>query len=229
MRKYAFVLILSILLVFGCGKKDNSTFQKEFQDKPTTEQDTSKSESDEKEGKYLDKAITLTEKELRGEVVEGEYHITGYVSDARHVIVPDKVQDVPVTRVGGFVFAGTPIESVVFPDTVEIIGESQFNSCNELRTVVFGNGLKEIGTLSFAECANLEKVVFPDGLIKIDGMCFGNCSNLKEIFVPSSVIDFGEGIPLILTDTCPDAVIITPAGSPAEAVCKENDIPVRTE
>ena len=61
MRKYAFVLILSILLVFGCGKKDNSTFQKEFQDKPTTEQDTSKSESDEKEGKYLDKAITLTE------------------------------------------------------------------------------------------------------------------------------------------------------------------------
>lgn len=235
MKRLFLMLTVISLLVFGCGKKEDvntQTVPKEpnsaAQETNESKEDTVKPEKDEKEP-FGSEAVTLTENELRGEIIDGEYHVTAYLSDAKNVIVPDHIKDAPVTVIGEYVFGGSPIESIVFPDTVKIIGRSQFNSCSELTSVTFGAGLKEIGKLCFVECPGLEEIVFPEGLEKIDGCCFSSCSNLKEIYVPSSVNDFGEGKPLLLKTTCPNAVILTPSGSPAEAVCKENDIPVRNE
>ena len=57
------------------------------------------------------------------------------------------------------------------------------------------------------------------------GLAFSSCDSLTEVIVPASVTTLPAGI--IATGSCPNAVIVTPAGSAVEADCIEYDVPYR--
>jgi len=224
------VLILAAMIA-GCGKAPADAGSSEAATADATDLQEKEREKIQDTGDNAGSGepVLLDETMIFGEEGEDGWLITGYASDAKNIIVPEKMNDIPVTAVGEYVFAGNPIETIVFPDSVTSIGRAQFNNCCELRNVQFGAGLQEIGDLCFAMCPELETVVFPEGMKKIDGPCFNSCDSLREIYIPASVEEFGEGIPILIRKTCPNAIVVTPAGSAAEKICRENDIPVRNE
>lgn len=103
------------------------------------------------------------------------------------VVLPVQIEGIPVTRVAAYAFsarkdeedtevleyqtedslateddgkllAGLAVEEVVFPDTVEAIGNYIFYGCKVLRRVEFSDTLMDIGSGAFTGCDRLEKL-----------------------------------------------------------------------
>ena len=168
-----------------------------------------------------------TENDFDGEVVDGGFVLKRCNSDAKEIVVPETIQGAPVVRIGKNAFAQLHCESVVLPSSVTEIDDEAFFECSELKNVELGNGLRRMGKVVFIYCRNLESVRFPESLVKIEGVLFHECDALSEVYIPASVTDIPEGIAFV--ETCPNLVIVTPAGSVAEQVAKEAGIPVRNE
>lgn len=62
------------------------------------------------------------------------------------------IEDFPVVDIGATAFANTDVVSVVFPDSVEIIGDSCFYSCKSLQNVVLSKNLTNIPSDMFWYC-----------------------------------------------------------------------------
>ncbi len=97
--------------------------------------------------------------------------------------------------------------------------------CENLKTVEFGTGLKGIGMLAFNFCAKLETIAFPEGMESLGSCVFLGCNELGEVSIPGTVTMFDQVI--ANAATCPNMVIVTPAGSAAEAQAELDGIPVK--
>ena len=92
-----------------------------------------------------------------------------------------------ITKIGKEAFAnehpgegGHFLRVVVFPSSVEEIGEMAFAGCSSLTTVVFANGLRRIGDRAFLDCTSLVQLDFPETLESIDNS-FVNCAALRRV------------------------------------------------
>lgn len=79
--------------------------------------------------------------------------------------------------------------TVVFPSSLEYIGEQAFWQCSHLENVVFAqnSSLNHIDRFAFRECRNLKSPVFPDSLRRIDYASFLECSSMETVNIPSGV------------------------------------------
>lgn len=135
-----------------------------------------------------------------------------------------------VTRVPAWMFAsasmpegnghtGYPycyITKVVFPDSMETIGEYAFRNCQNLgevdlgpgvttieacafqscismESLTAGDGLAFIGDYAFIDCTGLETITWGAGLDSIGYRAFWNCSSLKELELPNPMTTLGTG------------------------------------
>jgi hypothetical protein len=147
----------------------------------------------------------------------GEATITGYSPDGDYwlVIVPDKVEGVPVTSIGGLAFLGASnmthivlpdsissigkgafwecwqLESIVIPAGVTSIENSTFNNCHSLSSVTLPAGVTSIGNDAFAYCSGLTSITLPIGLTSIEANAFLSCRGLTSITLPASVTSIG--------------------------------------
>lgn len=122
-----------------------------------------------------------------------------------------------VVRIRKHAFSHTKIKKVIFPDTLQMIGDEAFYGCAELKEIDFGHGItrigengnqsmfsgcafkkitfppqiKEIGMRAFSLCYELEEVIFNEGLEVIQKEAFQNCPNLLEINLPASIKKVG--------------------------------------
>ncbi|MER2107208.1 MAG: leucine-rich repeat domain-containing protein [Solibacillus sp.] len=117
-----------------------------------------------------------------------EVHITGAVDIKNHIVIPAKIEGLPVTEIGDQAFLfdrsdyasdGTYnpsempgysdlfIQSVQLPTTLKRIGKEAFLS-HHLRKVTLPNGLKEIGYGAFAD-NHLTAITIPKSVEKIGG------------------------------------------------------------
>lgn len=113
------------------------------------------------------------------------------------------------------------LTTLIFPDTVEVIGGYTFNGAEKLEHVDLPPNLREIeigafmetklkklnlpqsvtkiGADAFAGCGSLKRVVLPEGLKKINEGTFQDCSKLTTVRIPDSVVSIGKqafaGIP----------------------------------
>ena len=63
-------------------------------------------------------------------------------------------------------------------DAISYIPAQTFYSCSSLETVVFLNDLERIGNLAFAYCTSLEKIELPDSVNSIADNAFYGCDGL---------------------------------------------------
>ena len=93
---------------------------------------------------------------------------------------------------GGFCDSG--IKRIVIPKSVEIIQDSTFYKCKNLKEVAFeeGSKLKIIQAGTFYGCANLTNINLPEGLARIIRCAFCYCKSLKEIRLPNQLEEIGS-------------------------------------
>ncbi len=156
---------------------------------------------------------------------DGMFSITDVISDADEIIVPDNINGVTVGKIKKEAFAELNCKKIVIPDSVISIGKCAFINCVNLESIELGSGVTSVGSMAFQSCLKLKKVSFAEGLTTIKGTLFYDCGALEEAYIPASATDIEAG--LANSETCPNLVIVTPAGSRAEEVAKSQGVPVR--
>lgn len=84
------------------------------------------------------------------------------------------------------------LETVTFPDSVQIIGGSAFRNCPRLASVELPAGLEQMYDCVFEYCPVLKTVKFNSSISETYGFVFANCPSLERIDLPSGLTFIGN-------------------------------------
>ena len=108
------------------------------------------------------------------------------------------------------------LNSVVIPESVEVVGEWAFYDCQGLEELRLGSGVQRIEKGAFCNCRSLKSVDVPDSVEIVGKDAFSDCQGLEELRL-------GTGIKEIEKDAFdPQVTLVVDAGSYAEQWCREN-------
>ena len=79
-------------------------------------------------------------------------------------------------------------------NSLPIISESAFYSCDKLTSIQFGSAVKEIGHSAFANCYALEEITLPHELSVLGERAFRYCDKLKKIQLFDQLTQIGEDV-----------------------------------
>lgn len=114
---------------------------------------------------------------------------SGYDDD---VTVPDTLGGVPVVAIGSMTFNNcTDLESVVLPDTIQLIDNMAFFKCSSLKHITLPEGVVMLGRSCFGGCVSLESVELPESLEIVDEFVFLRCEKLKELSFGKNLKEVG--------------------------------------
>lgn len=68
-----------------------------------------------------------------------------------------------LTEINNGVFEGTDITEIILPETLQTIGESAFEACENLTEIIIPGSVTSIGDNAFYECTSLSGVTFKSG------------------------------------------------------------------
>lgn len=118
--------------------------------------------------------------------VDDTIKIVKYIGISDIVVVPDRINDIPVVKIEKKAFIGNErVTKIVLPNTIRDIGDEAFSFCYGLSELVINKGVVSTGKNICTDCYSLKKVKIA-GISDIEGM-FMNCTNLTEITLPSGV------------------------------------------
>ena len=102
-------------------------------------------------------------------------------------MIPDGTKSV-----GPYSFSGCMLKEVIFPDTIETIGESAFRNCDDLTSLELPAHVSKIEKYAFCACFKLSFVALPENLTRIDEGLFQSCRSLKTLTFPQKLVSIGE-------------------------------------
>ena len=125
--------------------------------------------------------------EIRGNAVV----ITGYSGIQHTLVIPNRIQGSPVTRIadGAFNTGYNFLTSVTIPNTVVHIGANAFSG-NRLASITIPNSVVSIGSSAF-HSNQLTSVTIPNSVVSIGGSAF-HSNQLTSITIPNSVVSIGS-------------------------------------
>lgn len=88
-------------------------------------------------------------------IENGKAVICSYTGQAQNVVIPSEIVGYPVGSIGDNAFQGTPVTSVLVPDTVTEIGWFAFADCPSLTSVTLPASVNSIGYGAFDSCPTL--------------------------------------------------------------------------
>ena len=149
-------------------------------------------------------AETLGDLEYRvmgGAAVE----ITRYLGEEETVVIPDTINELPVTSIGNYAFAScSSVTNIIIPDSMTNIGDWAFYHCESLTSVSLGRSISHIGNNAFYHCPSLISFdVDPENIIhaSIDGILYNKdvtvliqcpVGKIGDVIVPDSVTIIGD-------------------------------------
>ena len=100
-----------------------------------------------------------------------------------------KVKEGTKVIAGGVFRSSEELEKVEFPKSLEYIGYSSFEYCENLKQIIFEEdcNLKVLDTKAFEGCVSLESPVLPSKLEEVEDLAFGGCEKIEKIRFPESV------------------------------------------
>ena len=130
---------------------------------------------------------------------------TGTITDCdqsvTEVVIPEEIEGVAVTEIGGSAFSGcSSLSSIEIPEGVTEIGGYAFYECSSLSSIEIPEGVTEIRDSIFYGCSSL-KTAGPTGsgcnyefgwTEKIPNNAFSGCSSLSSIEIPEGVTEIGS-------------------------------------
>lgn len=113
--------------------------------------------------------------------------ITGYEGTLpREVVLPRKIDGIPVTRIGNHAFVNSTMAQVYIPEGITEIGQSAFHNNRVLTQVTIPKTVRSIEESAFSWNLGLTQVSIPDSVSHIGQGAFIRCpwpSNQPEPFV----------------------------------------------
>ena len=94
------------------------------------------------------------------EIKNNKVTITKYTGTSKDVVMPNKMENLPVTTIGKYAFADNKLTSIVLPKTLTTIGEFAFWT-NKLTSIVLPKTLTTICAGSFLD-NELTSIVLPN-------------------------------------------------------------------
>ena len=122
--------------------------------------------------------------------IGGKVAITVFLGDGAKVVIPNRIDEKPVTSIGDRAFSECKrLKSIAIGDSVASIGKYAFSDCDRLTSVTFGENsqLASIGSLAFMGCTSLKSITIPDDVMSIKNETFRYCTSLTNITIPDSV------------------------------------------
>lgn len=131
--------------------------------------------------------------DFKWEMKNREITIKRFLGASFVVVIPQKVQNIPVTKIGSNVFFRCrDLTSVKFPESVNSIGPAAFNRCIRLSSIVIPDGVTSIRESTFFRCSELSSVMIPQSVTSIKEYAFSYCKSLKSITIPEHVKSLGS-------------------------------------
>lgn len=121
------------------------------------------------------------------EFENGNTIITGYTGSELDIILPEEIDNRPVTSIANKAFKGYDLNSIVVSKNVTDIQEEAFQDCTNLSSVTLPDGIQNIGLNAFNNCSNLVYINLPDSIVNLDYGTFSSCTELKEITLPNNI------------------------------------------
>jgi hypothetical protein len=122
--------------------------------------------------------------------------VTGYTGTVKDVVIPPRINGLPVTAIGNDAFnpweGASEIDSVIIPSGVTTIGMDAFAFC-AIKSLTIPDSVTVIEGYACYGCDNLTEVVLPAGLTAIKQYTFYECVNLAKIIIPAGVREIGYG------------------------------------
>ena len=119
--------------------------------------------------------------------------ITDCDTAATDIIIPDRIEGLPVTAIGYGAFQLCyDITNINIPYGVTYIDQYAFMYCNSLEKIYMPDSITYIGYGAFSSCKNLRSITIPNSVTYIASGAFGNCTQLKTIFIPDGVEFIGK-------------------------------------
>ena len=145
--------------------------------------------TDETDGKY---AYSLNEDGETCTIISYEGKQDG------DLIIPDRIDDLTVTKIGQGAFYSCDGFSgnLIIPDTVETIGQGAFQFCSGLKgELSLPDSLKVIDHTAFEGCTGLKGVLhIPDSVEYIGAGAFYDCSGFTgDLVIPEKITELGNG------------------------------------
>ena len=138
--------------------------------------------------------------------------ITKYSGKNDVVIIPENIDNLPVTEIGHQAFNGcVSMKNIIIPDSVTIIRNSAFSRCFNLLNITIPKSVTFIEEWAFLFCESLTSITIPEGVTSIERYTFANCINLLNISLPNSIISIRDNAfnncKNLLKITLPNSVI----------------------
>jgi hypothetical protein len=116
-----------------------------------------------------------------------------WCDESGDVVIPSKVDGLPVTKIEDGALYAPRMTSLVLPDTIEEIGSHMCVGCEKLKSVKLPSKIKTIPEFAFEGCRLLEKIEIPSGVTEIGRSAFSNCTSLKKLKLPEKLEILGDG------------------------------------
>ncbi len=112
------------------------------------------------------------------------YTVSGYEGKDKEVYIVNKIEDLPVTKIGDLSFFGCEhLTDIIIPANVTVIGDSAFTHCTGLTSITIPNGVTTIMEGAFFGCLGLTDVTISESVNEIQDEAFSLCRNLININV----------------------------------------------
>ena len=143
--------------------------------------------------------------------------ISGCDQSVKEVVIPKKIEGLPVTSIGAFAFDGcSGLTSITLPDSVTSIDEGAFSHCSSLTSVEISANVTYIGGYAFFNTPWLVAqyqisplvivnnilidgttcegdITIPGNVKSISNCAFNGCSGLTSLKISDSAASIGRG------------------------------------
>ena len=106
----------------------------------------------------------------------------------RHLIIGEGILEIGPA---GFMEC-MELESVAFPESLQVIGRGAFEQCYNLKSLEFPDGLLILGIRAFYACENVSQITFGSKLRSIGADCFSAIQQVEQVQLPDSLLYIGN-------------------------------------
>lgn len=122
------------------------------------------------------------------EIINNEVRITWIGNSPSDVVIPEKIEGLPVTSIDGFAFEDNDITSVQIPSTVTVIYLGAFRG-TAISEITIPASVNMLGSYAFGFCNNLKTITlqYSGDLLDYAFEILDDIPNLQTIYVPKGM------------------------------------------